>query len=224
MKVLKLKTVFICFSAVLLGFILFAVGINLGMRAFSGRYIAKPDDARIKDSDCILILGALVWKNGQPSHVLEDRILTGTDLYHSGISDAILMSGDHGRNSYDEVNAMKKYAVGQGVPKERIFTDHAGFSTYDSCYRAGSIFRAKKVVIVTQRYHLYRALYIARGLGLDAYGVACDRRSLYGKRRKYVREFFAGIKAFCAVMLKVRPKYMGEEIPIQTSTGSMTDG
>ena len=194
------------------------------MVRFSEQYIKNIDDECLIKSDCILVLGARVWRNGQPSHILEDRIITGIDLYRAGISPAILMSGDHGTKSYDEVKAMKQYAVEKRVPVDCVFTDHAGFSTYDSCYRARDIFCAKKVVIVTQQYHLYRALYIARCLGLEAYGVASDRRFIYGEKRRQVREFFARIKAAGAILIKAAPRYLGEQIPIQTSQGSATDG
>lgn len=215
-----LKKIFIVCGA----FIFVALWINYDMVRFSKQYIKNIDDECLIKSDCILVLGARVWRNGQPSHILEDRIITGIDLYRAGISPAILMSGDHGTKSYDEVKAMKQYAVERSVPADCVFTDHAGFSTYDSCYRARDIFCAKKVVIVTQQYHLYRALYIARCLGLEAYGVASDRRFIYGEKRRHVREFFARIKAVGAILIKSTPRYLGEQIPIQTSPGSATDG
>ncbi len=220
MKTIKLKI----FFTVFLSFIAACVLINVHIVRFADKYITQADDGRIKDADCILVPGALVLKNGRPSHILEDRIITALELYYSGVSNALLMSGDHGRKTYDEVKAMKKYAVEKGVPKEHIFTDHAGFSTYDSCYRAQDIFCAKKIVIVTQRYHLYRAVYIARSLGLEAYGVASDRRFIYGSGQRLIREFFARIKAFGSVIIKPQPVYSGEKIPIRTSQGDMTDG
>ena len=204
--------------------IFIALWINYDMVRFSKQYIKNADDERLAGADCILVLGARVWRNGQPSHILEDRIITGIDLYRAGIAPALLMSGDHGRKNYDEVKAMKQYAVERNIPANRVFTDHAGFSTYDSCYRARDVFCAKKVVIVTQQYHLYRALYIARCLGLEAYGVASDRRFIYGEKRRQIREFFARIKAVGAVLIKASPRYLGEQIPIQTSSGSATDG
>lgn len=106
--------------------------------------------------------------------MLEDRLKQGIKLYELGASDRLLMSGDHGRKEYDEVNVMKKFAIDAGVPSEHIFMDHAGFSTYESLYRARDIFQADRIIIVTQKYHLYRAMYIAEKLGLEAYGVASD--------------------------------------------------
>ena len=208
-----LKKIFILCGA----FIFVALWINYDMLRFAKQYIKNADDECLAGADCILVLGARVWRNGQPSHILEDRII-------AGIAPALLMSGDHSRKNYDEVKAMKQYAVERNIPADRVFTDHAGFSTYDSCYRARDVFCAKKVVIVTQQYHLYRALYIARCLGLEAYGVASDRRFIYGEKRRQIREFFARIKAVGAVLIKASPRYLGEQIPIQTSSGSATDG
>ena len=205
-------------------FIFVALWINYDMVRFAKQYIKNADDECLAGADCILVLGARVWKNGQPSHILEDRIITGIDLYRAGIAPALLMSGDHGTKGYDEVKAMKQYVLEKNVPADCVFTDHAGFSTYDSCYRARDVFCAKKVVIVTQRYHLYRSVYIARCLGLEAYGVASDRRFIYGEKRRQVREFFARIKAVGAILIKARPRYLGEQIPIQTASGSATEG
>ena len=128
---------------------------NLYVKISTENHIIK-DYSNLKDIDCIIILGAGIWGD-KPSPMLEDRLLEGINLYQNGVSDKILMSGDHGRDEYDEVNIMKDYAIEKGIPSESIFMDHAGFSTYESIYRAKEIFQAKKVVIVTQRYHLYRA-------------------------------------------------------------------
>ncbi|MGP1459083.1 MAG: SanA/YdcF family protein [Treponema sp.] len=223
-KVFRWKILFTGLAAAFVAVGVFSFAVNAGMVLFAKRYIAAANDERIQNADCILVLGARVLGSGRPSHILEDRILTAIELYEDGVSDALLMSGDHGRKNYNEVKAMKNYALRQGVLEERIFMDHAGFSTYDSCYRARDVFCAEKIVIVTQKYHLYRALYIARRLGLNAYGVASDRRRIYGQRQRNIREFFARIKAFWAVTVKVRPKYLGEQIPVRTSQGGMTEG
>ena len=224
MKIPKNKTLLQHTFIVCCYLLFIAVSISYHIIQSAKQYIKNADDACLTGADCILVLGALVWKNGRPSSILEDRVITGIDLYRAGISPALLMSGDHGTKNYDEVKAMKRYAVERAVPENCVFTDHAGFSTYDSCYRARDIFCAKKIVIVTQRYHLYRAVYIARCLGLEAYGVASDRRFIYGEKRRHLREFFARIKAVGAVLIKARPRYLGKKIPIQTSSGSATDG
>jgi SanA protein len=165
------------------------------------------------EPDCILVLGAGVWGD-RPSPMLEDRLLTGIALYEKGLSDRLLVSGDHGKDHYDEVNVMKRYAVERGVPSSHIFMDHAGFSTYDSLYRAREVFLVKKVAIVTQKYHLYRALYIAKGLGLEAVGVSSDLRPYAGQEFRDLREILARVKDFLYVILKPLPTQLGEPVPV----------
>lgn len=197
--------------------------INIFVRASVRERIITSDGAgSIEDIDCILILGAGVYENGRPSHMLEDRLKQGIALYRAGISGKLLMSGDHGRDSYDEVNVMKQYAIDAGVPSEDIFMDHAGFSTYESLYRARDIFEAKRIIVVTQSYHMYRSLYIANGLELDAYGVSSDLREYFGQTGREVREVLARIKDFIYVMFKPEPTYLGETIPV-SGNGDITN-
>ena len=161
-KLLKYGIIVIIIIAIIV------LGMNLYVRISTNKQIIKENDyTELSDVDCIIILGAGIWGD-KPSPMLEDRLLEGIKLYQNSVSDKIIMSGDHGRKEYDEVNIMKNYAIEKGIPSENIFMDHAGFSTYESIYRAKDIFEAKKVVIVTQEYHLYRALYIANQLGLEA--------------------------------------------------------
>jgi SanA protein len=117
---------------------------------------------------------------------------------------------------------MKDYAVQAGVPSSDVFMDHAGFSTYDSMYRARDIFRARKIIIVTQRYHLYRALFIARALGLDAYGVSSDYQTYAGQSYREVREIAARDKAFAFCIFKPAPSLLGDAVPI-SGDGDATD-
>lgn len=183
--------------------------------------IIESDYSKLNDIDCIIVLGAGIWGD-RPSPMLEDRLNTGIDLYKNGISSKIIMSGDHGRKEYDEVNIMKEYAISEGVASSNIFMDHAGFSTYESIYRAKEIFKVKKVVIVTQKYHLYRALYIANELGLDAYGVNSDPRMYSGQTYRDLREILARNKDFVKSIFKLKPTFLGEEIPI-TGNGDITN-
>ena len=132
------------------------------------------------------------------------------------------MSGDHGKAEYDEVNVMKKFAIEKGVPSEDIFMDHAGFSSYESVYRAKEIFEAKKIIIVTQKYHLYRSLYIANQLGIEAYGVASDPRKYVGAAYREAREILARNKDFVKCIFKPEPTYLGESIPVSGS-GDITN-
>lgn len=128
------------------------------------RILTVEQAAELEDVDCIIVLGCQVKDDGSLSHMLRDRLMRGLEVYEAGAAPKLLMSGDHGREDYDEVGAMKNYAIENGVPSENVFMDHAGFSTYETVYRAKEIFEADKVIIVTQGYHLYRALYIAEQL------------------------------------------------------------
>jgi vancomycin permeability regulator SanA len=136
------------------------------------------------------------------------------EVYELGGSAKLLMTGDHGREDYDEVDVMKSFAVEAGVPSEDVFMDHAGFSTYESMYRAKEIFQARKVIIITQEYHLYRAIYIAEQLGMEAYGVAADYRAYYDQTKRDIREILARVKDFGTSLLKPKPTYLGKAIPI----------
>ena len=173
-------------------------------------------------SDCILVLGCGVRPDGTPSDMLEDRLKTGIALYKAGAAPKILMSGDHGRNNYDEVNIMKKYAIANGVPSEDIFMDHAGFSTYESLYRAKEIFNVKSTVIVTQKYHIFRALYIANAFGIKAFGVSSDLRAYRGQKYNEQREMLARNKDFLTCIIKPKPTYLGEAIPV-SGNGDLTN-
>jgi vancomycin permeability regulator SanA len=168
------------------------------------------------------VLGCQVRSDGTPSHMLEDRLKRGVALYELGASSKILMSGDHGTKGYDEVNTMKAYAIEAGIPTEDIFMDHAGFSTYETIYRAKEIFGAKKIIVVTQQYHLYRAMYIAKAAGLEVYGVAADYRSYSGQFSRDVREVLARVKDFGMTIFWPEPTYLGEAIPIW-SDGNLTN-
>lgn len=204
-------------------FILLIVGINLYMVIKEKSRILSVDKASEFQADCILVLGAGIREDGSPTWMLEDRIKIGDQLYKNQCAPKIIMSGDHGRKDHDEVNTMKDYAIGEGIPSEDIFMDHAGFETYDSLYRAKEIFGAKKIIIVTQEYHLYRALYIADMLGIEVRGVASDLR-FYSKKMAYwkFREYLARVKSFGKCIFKPEPKYLGEPIDLSVS-GDVTN-
>lgn len=198
--------------------------INAYMYEFSSRYILTVEEASEGTFDCVLVLGAGVWGD-TPSHMLEERLNRGIEVYNTGCTNRILMTGDHGRTEYDEVNVMKDFAVEKGAVAEEVFMDHAGFSTYESMYRAKEVFQVEKVVIVTQKYHLYRAIYNARKLGLDAYGVAADGQYNYDvfvRTYNNSREALARCKDFIWCIFKPEPTYLGEAIPI-SSSGTLTD-
>ena len=186
------------------------------------RIITADEAAELENTDCVLVLGAGV-RDGSPTPMLRDRLITGISLYESGAAPKIIMSGDHGREDYDEVNVMKSYAVENGVPDSDVFMDHAGFSTYDSVYRAKAVFEADSIIIVTQKYHLYRALYIAEKLGVNAVGVAADLDDYSGQLKRDLREIAARDKDFFSCLFKPEPKYLGEKIPV-SGDGNITDG
>ncbi len=197
-------------------------GINAWVKHSVGDRILTEDQASLlQDVDCIIVLGCQVHNDGSPSHMLEDRLKRGVALYKMGAAPKLLMSGDHGTETYDEVDAMKRYAVNEGIPSADVFMDHAGFSTYETVYRAKEIFGADKVLIVTQQYHLYRALYIADALGIEAYGVAADYRQYSGQFARDVREILARVKDFGMGIFQPEPTYLGDAIPI-SGNGDLT--
>lgn len=198
-------------------------GINAFVKAKAADSIITAEQAaELNDIDCIIVLGCRV-NDTSPSPMLSDRLTVGVQLYDMGAAPKLLMSGDHGQPDYDEVNAMKQFAIDRNIPSEDIFMDHAGFSTYESIYRAAEIFKAKKVIIVTQEYHLYRSIYIAEQLGLEAYGVSSDLQK-YVKQPVYdAREVLARDKDFVQTIFKPEPTYLGDAVPIDGSGDATND-
>jgi len=196
--------------------------VNKTVESAGTQYIVKAQD--VPNADAILVLGAYVLPSGTVSDMLNDRLTVGYELYEQGKAPKLLVSGDHGRKDYDEVNSMKNFLKNKGVPSQDIFMDHAGFSTYESVYRARNIFKVQKVIIVTQQYHLMRAVFDARELGLEAYGVASDQRD-YGRAMNVykTREIAARNKDFLwARILKPEPTFLGDSIPV-FGDGKATD-
>lgn len=155
--------------------------------------------------DCILVLGCRVWKDGRLSDMLHDRVTTAVELWKAGAAPVILMSGDHRTDDYDEVGAMKREAIAQGVPSDKIFLDHDGYSTAESIANFAAAYGGS-VLIVTQEYHLYRALYLAEKYGLEADGVAADLRSYRGQTRYTLREILARVKDVRTGYLRPMPE------------------
>ncbi len=214
------KVLMVCFCLII-AMVVVGLTINKHVQYIGSKSIVEPDE--VPPADAILILGAYVFPDGTVSTMLRDRLNTGYELYEMGKAPKIIVSGDHGQKSYDEVNAMKKYLMNKKVPSADIFMDHAGFSTYESIYRARDIFEVKKLIIVTQEYHLMRAVFIAKELGLEAYGVAADKRNYRGMPIYTFREVAARNKDFLMVkVLQQKPKYLGEPIPV-TGDGRVTD-
>lgn len=220
------RTIKLCSFMIFLAFVV--AGINVYMVAgcmfdvtdsYSGETAFEPE--------CILVLGAGVKADGTPSEALKARLDTGIELYREGVAPKLLLSGDNGQAEYDEVSAMKAYALEAGVPEDDIFMDHAGFSTYDSVYRADYIFCVSRAVIVSQKDHLYRAIYGCKKMGIEALGVQAAGKesysSYYGSSKYNYREYLARAKDFVKWIIKPEPKYLGDKIPID-GDGRQTEG
>lgn len=194
--------------------------INQHIKNIGKHNMLTPTDAF--HAQAAMVLGAYVSPEGDLCDMLRDRVETAVDLYKKGRVDKLLMTGDHGRAAYDEVNHMRRYAEELGVPAEDIFMDHAGFSTYDSMYRSRDVFHVESAIIVTQNFHLPRAIYIARILGIDAKGFSADRRLYQGVEYNEFREVLARNKDFINVqVIQSRPKFLGTVISI-TGDGRQT--
>ncbi len=207
------KAVLITTVVMLFGLVI-TVAAERHVASKGGKYIVSPPD--YPKMQAAIVLGAYVHPGGSLSHMLADRVKTAVELYEEGYVDKILMTGDNGRIDYDEVNYMRLYAENLGVPTEDIFMDHAGFSTYDSMYRAREIFQVHSAVVVTQAFHLPRATYTARAMGIDAVGVGADKHVYAGASFYELREVAARIKAFLQIhVIKSKPRFLGEVLPIE---------
>ena len=217
----KILLILLCAAVVGTGGVL---GLNGYVKRTAGRQIlTETEAAALEGMDCILVLGCGVRQDGSPTHMLEDRLKQAEALYKLGAAPKLLMSGDHSRTDYNEVGAMKAHAEEAGIPGEDVFMDHAGFSTYESLYRAKEIFGVEKVIIVTQEYHLYRALYIARRMGLEAWGVSSDYRTYVGQPVREAREILARLKDVATTVFWPEPTYLGEAIPVSGDGNSTND-
>lgn len=199
--------------------ILTILAINLYMLNYSKSYIVDSKEAgsecKSRPTDCAIILGASVRADGTPSEILKLRLDKGIDLYKKGLVKKLLLTGDNGKIEYNEVEVMKDYALSKGVPGEDIFLDHAGFSTYESMYRAKHVFKVDKALIITQKFHETRSVYIGRKLGVEVYGVSSGDVKRKNNRRDIIREFFARSKDFVKVIFKPKPTYLGSVIDIR---------
>ncbi len=189
----------------------------------SDRIITVETASKLHGVDCILIPGCFVRADGTPGTFLEDRLKRGIELYNLSAAPKLLMSGDHEYSDYNEPGAMKAYALNKGVPSEDIFLDHAGLSTYESIYRAKEIYGADTVIIVSQEMYLYRSLYIAEKLGVEAFGVATEYYEYSGKLARDTREVLARVKDVLFTIIKPEAEYMGETIDL-SGDGNITEG
>ena len=171
-------------------------------------------DCKSIDPQCILVLGCAVWANDEPSPMLRDRLDTAIALYKAGVAPKLLLSGDNSIVEYSEPDCMLKYILAKGVPPEDIFLDYAGFSTYESVYRSHAVFMADRMIVVTQKYHLFRALKACKALGIKAKGVASNQQKYSGRYYREAREVLARDKDLFKGMIKAKPTFLGDEIPV----------
>jgi SanA protein len=190
--------------------------VNIYMLKSTGSRVLTPDRAGVRKT-AIIVLGARVYGNGDPSNQLEDRLIVASELYENGFGRKVLVSGDHGKTTYDEVNAMRDYLLSRGVRSSDIFLDHAGFRTYDTMVRAKKVFLVNDAYVVTQRYHISRSVFLARRAGIDAHGVIADRRRYRNRVRDHCREILARTWAVIDCVIEREPKFLGPVIPIEGS-------
>ncbi len=205
----------ICLVLIFIGTAL-TLTVDWRVKRLGGDAILTVDQLSGSTFDCVIVPGASVLPSGVPSLILQDRLDMAVEIFRSGLTDRILVSGDHGAVDYNEVGAMRDYLLDAGIPPAAIFMDHAGFDTYDTLYRARSVFEVEHALITTQDFQLVRALYIADRLGFDVLGVDCGYVKYAEKLRNRLREYPARVKAWLdAELLKVSPTYEGPTIPIE---------
>ncbi|MBA2341518.1 MAG: YdcF family protein [Pyrinomonadaceae bacterium] len=208
---------------VLAGFALLTVAFTVTLRwqvqrSYREKVYASAQDVAIDGEARVgIVFGAGVWRNGEPSPVLYDRVATAAELYHAGRVQKLLLTGDNRFVNYNEPQVMRRTALAMGVPDEALVLDYAGRSTYDSCYRAREIFGVGRAALITQRFHLDRALYLCDELGVDGIGVAADRRA-YGQAaqmRWSLREIPAILRAWLDLHIIHPQPILGEKTSIR---------
>ena len=191
-----MKKILLIAAAFIAACVILVASLNLYIVCNSSKYILNEPDLGEDRYDCILVLGAGIRADGTPSDMLRDRLDTAIGLYRLGYSNVLLLSGDCSGADYDEVSVMKNYCLANGVSEEDIACDNEGFSTFESICNTWGADIFERIIIVTQEYHLSRAIYIARGLDLDAVGVSADRNTYMGQTYRDLRETFARTKDF----------------------------
>ena len=209
----KFKTMLVTVSAI----IVIVLVLPLTLQAWvhtraSGRIYT--DIGSVPPAPVALVLGAGLWADSSPTPALRDRVATAVDLYRAGKVKKLLMTGDNRRADYNEPAAMRTIALQLGVPAEDIVLDYAGRRTYDSCYRAKEIFEVKQVIIVTQRFHLDRSLFLCNAMGISSVGVVADRRVYQSLPWWELREVLATIAAWWDVNVRHPVPVLGEKLPI----------
>lgn len=198
-------------------------GTNLYVLHQAKGQIISLSEAKDKGAQVIVVLGAGTYPDGSPSPILAQRLQTAVNLYREGAAKKILISGDHGQVHYDEIKSMRNWLRHHQVKAEDIYADHAGFSTYESAYRADAIFSVRTAIVVTQPYHLPRALYDFQSRGIEAWGVGAAGNSYPGQMGRTIREWAARTKDVVWVTTKQKPTYLGPKISLE-GPASATDG
>ncbi len=203
---------FFVFSAIILGTIITSVLIINLVIDFETKAFIFSDIKDLPEAEAVIIPGAAIFSNGDLSAILKDRVDIAILLYKDKKVSKILVSGDNSSVGHNEVNPVRNYLLKNDIPEGDIFLDHAGFDTYSTMYRARDIFGVTSVIIATQAFHLPRAVFIAKELGIEAYGIKADiSQPLF---YNYIREIFAKEKAVFDLALHLKPKFLGEKIPI----------
>ena len=210
-KNLKRNLFFLFIIAIIILLVPFGIRL-LFSNSFKGQVFESVDETR--EVRVALVFGAGLEAKDDPGKILEDRVLSAVDLYKAGKIKKIIMSGDNRTLDYDEPSAMIDLAVQNGVSIEDLQPDYAGRRTYDSCYRARDIFSLTEVIVVTQKFHLDRAMYICSSLGIETYGFVADRQEYENAFYNYVRDTYAFILAVWDVNLRKPPVVLGEKIEI----------
>jgi vancomycin permeability regulator SanA len=204
-KLLIAAAVSACLAAAVLGF-------NVAVLREGHAHVRAP--VAVQRADAIVVLGAGLLGDGAPSDVLRDRLATAQALYASGAAPRVLVSGDHAGRDYDEPRAMQRWLIDHGVPREAIFMDHAGVDTYSTMWRARHVFDVRRAIVVTQAFHLPRALFVGARLGMEVEGVEADLRTYRGAAWLAVREVASRTKAWLDVAIGRTPRFAGPKIPI----------
>lgn len=206
-----MKRLFKTLRRATLFFSLFVVFIFLTIKIQTDPFI-KTNQEELLPAHTAIVLGAGLIRGGKLSTIFKDRVDIAIALYQAGKVKTILVSGDDGTPTHNEVNPARDYLLTKGIPSKDIFLDHAGFDTYSSMYRAREVFLVDKAIVITQSFHLPRSVFIAHSLGIDAYGIPANQHGYSFKNN--IREVFADVKAVFDIISHRKPKYLGEEIPI----------
>ena len=202
------------FIIIVLGVLLVAIILtSLIIKLKTNQYIYR-DLKQAPKTQVAVILGAAILKNNNLSSILRERADRAIALYQVGKMEKILVTGDNSTLAHNEVNPVRLYLLENNIPNQDIFLDYAGFDTYSSMYRARDIFLVDSMIVVSQSFHLPRALFIARALGIKAYGLEADQNQSRYLLKNYVREMLANVKAVFDVVSQREPKYLGDEIPL----------